>query len=130
MQAVPFFRSHGQNRTKIIEGVSEPWGLADALCRLSIGDGAHRRDVAIGTFRTWRDVRLESVMRTKANMPTTDQGDSNSRNRASSTMCSADKTAQAALEPGSRILGVGGVPKSGRSAAQHFGAISKQEVGT
>jgi hypothetical protein len=73
---------------------------------------------------------LESVMRTKAEMPTTDQGDSNSRNRASSTMCSADKTAQAALEPGSRILGVGGVSKSGRSAAQHFGAISKQEVGT
>jgi hypothetical protein len=68
MQAVPIFRSHGQNKTKTIEGVSEPWGLADALCRLSIGDGAHRRDVAIGTFRTWRDVRLESVMRTKANM--------------------------------------------------------------
>ena len=66
MQAVPIFRSHGQNKTKTIEGVSEPWGLADALCRLSIGDGAHRRDVAIGTSRTWRDVRLESAFGGKA----------------------------------------------------------------
>jgi hypothetical protein len=36
MQAVPIFRSHDQNKTKTIEGVSEPWGLADALCCLSV----------------------------------------------------------------------------------------------
>jgi len=35
MQAVPIIRSHDQNKTKMIEGVSEPWDLADALCRLS-----------------------------------------------------------------------------------------------
>jgi hypothetical protein len=35
MQAVPIIRSHDQNKTKTIEGVSEPWDLADALCRLS-----------------------------------------------------------------------------------------------
>jgi hypothetical protein len=65
MQAVPIFRSHGQNRTKTIEGVSEPWGLADALCRLSIGDGAHRRDVAIGTFETYQPMLPMSVHRAR-----------------------------------------------------------------
>jgi hypothetical protein len=36
MQAVPICRSHDQNKTKTIEGVGEPWGLADALRRLSV----------------------------------------------------------------------------------------------
>ena len=71
MQAVPIFRSHGQNKTKTIEGVSEPWGLADALCRLSIGDGAHRRDVAIGTFETCRGGLTMSAPEAITDIPVT-----------------------------------------------------------
>ena len=41
--------------------------MADSL-RLNLPDNFAARESVPGTFRTWRDVRLESVMRTKADV--------------------------------------------------------------